>query len=167
MTVRQAFNPPSIENDIDRDLYEPLNLNSNGERSCTIANGFSGTFVLLAACGREQKAYEDANRGVFTSCLIEILTNEDIHTLTYTSLVHKMNLKMSKQYVSAILLCPLKKNLRLLSGKLPIVRDKKLIGGYLTSMSLTPIVLLSLQSASSRRSSWKPALRRASQLVLE
>ena len=110
-------------------------LNSSGERSCIIANGFSGTSVL-AACGREQKAYEDANGGVFTSHLIETLIN-DFHTLTYTSLVHKMNLKMPKEYVSIIFLCPSKKNLRLVSGKIPIVRDKKSIGGYLTNMSLT------------------------------
>jgi hypothetical protein len=107
-TIRQ-ISPPPFEHDTYQDLFN-LPSNASGERSSNIPVGFSGTHneshVLLAACGQEQKAREDKNRGVFTSRLMEILTDgsENISTLTYTSLIDKINLKMPELYVFAILL---------------------------------------------------------------
>jgi hypothetical protein len=108
-TIRQILDPTPFENDTYQELFN-LPSNTSGGRGSNIPDGFSGkhneSHVLLAACGQEQKAHEDENRGVFTSRLMEILTDgsENISTLTYTSLIDKINLKMPESYVFAILL---------------------------------------------------------------
>ncbi|KAF9003400.1 caspase domain-containing protein [Cyathus striatus] len=80
---------------------------TRGTRSATVAQGFSGKYhashVLLAACGRQQFANENTvtRRGVFTYALLEILNNSNLTDLTYTSLMHKLQLpeKIAKRQV--------------------------------------------------------------------
>ena len=67
-------------------------------RSGNITDSFSGKFhssyVLLAACGRDQKAREHpvTKEGLFTSNLMKVLRANDINTLTYTSLIDRMEM---------------------------------------------------------------------------
>lgn len=92
--IRRISNPPQFKNSVDKELW------SHGTRSRNIPNSFSGKFhashVLLAACGRDQVAYErpKVKQGVFTYSLMKVLnaSNNDINTLTYTSLMHKMEM---------------------------------------------------------------------------
>ena len=114
-TIRRILDPPPFKNDTDQELFKSSGSDTKGTRGIGIADGFAGTFdashVLLAACGSDQVAREDSitKQGIFTYCFLKILGDEDINTLTYTSLIHKMNLKMPQSYVFAtILLCRLK-----------------------------------------------------------
>ena len=94
--IRQIFNPPQIKNNTDKELW------SHGARGGNIADGFCGKFhtshVLLAACGRDQFAIEhpELKRGIFTWSLMQVLTKNDINTLTYTSLIHKMRMPLKR-----------------------------------------------------------------------
>lgn len=91
-TARQIANPPPLSPDCDK------NILMHDIRSAGIAQGFSGKFhqshVLLAACGRDQQAWESkANgHGIFTMSLLKILTAGSIDNLTYTSLMHKLDM---------------------------------------------------------------------------
>ncbi|KAF8809408.1 hypothetical protein BYT27DRAFT_7187712 [Phlegmacium glaucopus] len=90
--IRRISNPPQIKNSTDQELW------SHGTRSGNISDGFYGKFnashVLLAACGRDQLAHEHPKikHGFFTSSLMKVLGGNDINTLTYTSLMHKMKM---------------------------------------------------------------------------
>ena len=103
--VRRISKLPQFEDSTDRALFK--SSDGSGARNSTIADGFSGKFnashVLLAACGREQVAREDSKQGIFTSRLMQVFRDDDINKLTYTSLIHKMNAKMPKEYVFALL----------------------------------------------------------------
>lgn len=65
-----------------------------------ISRGFSGknlsSHVLLAACGREQFAYEYPKQpnGVFAYALMKVLNDPEVgvEMLTYTSLMHRLNM---------------------------------------------------------------------------
>lgn len=89
---RQIFNPPPIHPDIDRQIL------IRETRSAGTAHGFSGRFhashVLLAACGRDQVAWEDAKsgHGMFTNGLLKILNSYGVDELTYTALMHKLGM---------------------------------------------------------------------------
>jgi hypothetical protein len=59
--------------------------------------GFGGKFdeshVLLAACGKEQKAYERHGSGLFTTALLDLLPQEvKDPSLTYATLMLKLNI---------------------------------------------------------------------------
>jgi hypothetical protein len=88
-------------------ISSPFHIKSNAEEFWS--HGRSGKFdtshVLLAACGRNQKAHEHpvTKRGLFTSSLMTVLRGNDINTLTYTSLIDKM--EMPKWCAFPISLC--------------------------------------------------------------
>ena len=100
--ARQIFNLPPIHPRVDREIL------SHEVRAGGIFQGFSakfhGSHILLAACGRDQVAYEDPQRGgggFFTRQLLEILNSSDVHNLTYTGLVH--SLRMPSWWVPALI----------------------------------------------------------------
>ncbi|KAJ3500507.1 hypothetical protein NLJ89_g9765 [Agrocybe chaxingu] len=96
----------SIENYVPRLIKNPPPLRplgdekiwARGARGGTVPEGFADRFheshVLLAACGREESAREDprTKRGLFTSSLLKVLNNQDMPTLTYTSLMHRLKM---------------------------------------------------------------------------
>lgn len=90
--VRLIVDPPPASPKSDQDLW------TSDTRGGRVGSGFSGklhsSHVLLAACGREESAYEDpmTHRGYFTTHLLDILESVDIRCLTYNSLIHKLNL---------------------------------------------------------------------------
>ncbi|KAF8056952.1 caspase domain-containing protein, partial [Lyophyllum atratum] len=88
---RQLFNAPSIPPNCDEKI-----LSKDSTRGAAVAQGFSGkhhaSHVLLAACGRQQVAYEDprTNSGIFTSGLLRTLSALNVNDLTYTNLMHRL-----------------------------------------------------------------------------
>jgi hypothetical protein len=90
--IRRISNPPQFKDSTDKEIW------SRGTRGGDIAYGFSGkchaSHVLLAACGSEQDAREHpvTKKGIFTNVLMNILRKSDINSLTYTSLIHKMDM---------------------------------------------------------------------------
>ena len=71
------------------------------------AAGFSGqnqeSHIFLAACGREEVAFEDGNRGLFTSRLMSVLQNHGHNDLTYLALMQLLVAKFPKGYVISII----------------------------------------------------------------
>lgn len=98
--VREIFDPPQACAKTDEKICNPL-LSDNAsfdDRGGGPALGFSGklqgSHVLLAACGSNESARESRQLqgGIFSHRLLEILNREDVRTLTYTSLMHKLTL---------------------------------------------------------------------------
>ena len=86
-TPRYIFDPPPIRHDYDATLL------GQEMRGTSLAVGFQGKYrqshVLLAACGRDESAFEYQRiGGFFTWALMKSLTELDIRNLTYTSLMH-------------------------------------------------------------------------------
>jgi len=98
--VREMSDPPEAHATTDEDICKSLLFNDTSfdGRGGAPAHGFSGklqgSHVLLAACGPNETASESRRlrRGVFSEQLVEILMKEDVRTLTYTSLIHKLKL---------------------------------------------------------------------------
>lgn len=71
---------------------------SHESRTGGILEGFTGKFhgsyVLLAACGREQVAYKDPRTrgGLFTRSLLKVLTSSDIRKLTYATIMDSLDM---------------------------------------------------------------------------
>jgi hypothetical protein len=86
------MNPPPIHASVDFRIW------SRELRSTKVAQGFSGkhneSHVLLAACGREQAAFEDPHTrsGLFTGSLLRTLDLLGVYDLTYTALVHHLSM---------------------------------------------------------------------------
>ncbi|KAF9531488.1 caspase domain-containing protein [Crepidotus variabilis] len=94
---RRINNPPPISASVDREIWSQVILSRGGR----VAEGYSdrdqGSHVLLAACGRDQEAWEGktTHRGLFTTKLIEALKREKVEELTYTALMHKLKMPSS------------------------------------------------------------------------
>jgi len=96
--VREMFDPPQARATTDERFCKYLGSSdaSFDGRGGAPAHGFSGklqgSHVLLAACGPNETASESRQfrRGVFSQQLLEILKKEDVRTLTYTLLMHKL-----------------------------------------------------------------------------
>ena len=92
LVIRRISEPPKLKPTSDQSIW------SRELRSGGIAAGFSGKFhgshVLLAACGRDQFAFESPreHRGLFTMSLMKVLKSEEFNTLTYVSLMHKLRM---------------------------------------------------------------------------
>ena len=90
---RQIYNAPPINSSIDKKY---LQMNTIGESSVPVEHSrrFRASHVLLAACGREQLAWEDptTKSGIFTDHLLKILAGDDLETLTYRSLMDKLSM---------------------------------------------------------------------------
>ena len=90
--IRRISNPPPLKSSIDKELW------SHGTRGGNIADGFcaklNASHVLLAACGRDEFAREHpvTKQGIFTASLIKAFKENDINALSYTSLIHKLQM---------------------------------------------------------------------------
>ncbi|TDL22051.1 hypothetical protein BD410DRAFT_840169 [Rickenella mellea] len=90
LVPRQILNPPAI---IVKDWHV-----SSQSRGAAVAPGFGGqnqeSHVLLAACGREELAWENpkTQRGLFTTALLEALSESDLCDLTYNTLFRKIHI---------------------------------------------------------------------------
>ncbi|RDB28119.1 putative WD repeat-containing protein C2E1P5.05 [Hypsizygus marmoreus] len=90
---RRIPNPPPIPLGCDSKI-----LSRDSTRGVAVAKGFSGkhnaSHVLLAACGREQFAYEHPRTkgGLFTASLLKTLSTSNLDSLTYTSLMDQLNM---------------------------------------------------------------------------
>ncbi|KAG6809127.1 hypothetical protein H0H92_001457 [Tricholoma furcatifolium] len=88
---RQVHTSPRLSPRCDEDI-----LSNNSVRGAGLAIGYAGkhhaSHILLAACGREQVAYEDprTNCGMFTSSLLKTLSKYNVSDLTYTALMHRL-----------------------------------------------------------------------------
>ncbi|KAK0451477.1 caspase domain-containing protein [Armillaria borealis] len=96
-TKRQLLDTQVISARCDSDIYTRRSNDSYHKSSGEKDNsGFSGALwdshILLAACGRNQYAWEENERGLFTDALLEGMEKTPISQLTYRSLMY--NLKM-------------------------------------------------------------------------
>ena len=85
---RQIYNAPPINSSIDKKYLQMNTVPMEHSRR------FRASHVLLAACGREQLAWEDptTKSGIFTDHLLKILAGDDLETLTYRSLMDKLSM---------------------------------------------------------------------------
>jgi len=95
--IRRILNPPRIENNTDKEIWSHKiwsHSTRGGKFSDSFCGKFHGSHVLLAACGRDRFALEnlDIRHGTFTYSLMKVLNENDINTLTYTSLIHKLEM---------------------------------------------------------------------------
>ena len=107
--IRRISNPPQIENNTDEEIWS--HSTRGGKLSDSFCGMLNASHVLLAACGRDQYAREnwDIMHGTFTDSLMKVLNENDINTLTYTSLIHKM--EMPEWYVFIVSLSITEHNL--------------------------------------------------------
>lgn len=91
LVPRQIYNAPPIHASVDK-KYLHFERMRKGDVSKEYTGRFRASHVLLAACGREQLAWEDPNTksGIFTSSLLKILSGDELDTLTYRSLMDKL-----------------------------------------------------------------------------
>jgi len=94
---RYIPNPPPLSADTDADLIaQALEAAPSSTRGLRHASGFAGQFqdshVLLAACGRNARAWERAGSGVFTYYLLKALgTLHQIGRLQDTTVTELFN----------------------------------------------------------------------------
>ncbi|KAJ2925322.1 hypothetical protein H1R20_g11779, partial [Candolleomyces eurysporus] len=99
-TARAILNPPPLSGKADPHVAIPEELTKHDESTSTRgmrpSPGFGGKFqdshVLLAACGREQLAYEKDGRGMFTTALLSTLEGIKLQTTTYASLMDRLRM---------------------------------------------------------------------------
>jgi hypothetical protein len=133
---RYAPNPPRLPPNYDDSIIGTLSRGLAVPQSVVGKN--QSSHVLLAACGREQQAYEHPNQrnSVFTHALLKVLNRVNIETLTYTSFMHRLNMPpwyvTQKPYCDVLNLCS---TTRIFAGKMPIVMEWKLTDGCSTRES--------------------------------
>jgi hypothetical protein len=85
--VRQMSNPSPLSEDIVPDL----------SRNCGFVPESAGlhseSHVLLAACGKAQKAVEKDGHGLFTAAILRSLSKYPIQILSYKSLLQTLQLE--------------------------------------------------------------------------
>ena len=92
------LNPPQIKNNTNVEIW------SHSTRGGKLSESFHGmlnaSHVLLATCGCDQYAckYLDIMHGIFTYNLMKVLNENDINTLTYTSLIDKIKM-LEESYI--------------------------------------------------------------------
>jgi hypothetical protein len=63
-------------------------------RAASVSVGFLGqdreSHILLAACSRNELAWERAGRGLFTKALLKVLTEVGSKNLDYATLIRKL-----------------------------------------------------------------------------
>ncbi|KAF9525305.1 caspase domain-containing protein [Crepidotus variabilis] len=91
---RRIRHPPPINPSLDEKIWSKASPSRGGRAAVGFAGQYQASHVLLAACGRDQFAYETktGQRGMFTTTLMKVLESENIHSLTYTSLMHKLRM---------------------------------------------------------------------------
>lgn len=86
--ARSIDNPPPLSDSFDLDIDYSQN------RGAHVAQGFSGTgrdsHIILAACSRNQFAYEKQGHGLFTTAVLGALSQPASEQLTYASLIHRL-----------------------------------------------------------------------------
>ncbi|KAG2007359.1 hypothetical protein CC2G_015053 [Coprinopsis cinerea AmutBmut pab1-1] len=94
-TPRRIENPPPISPQTDTEIITE-DEETTGTRSLSTAAGFIGKYndshVLMAACGREQSAYEHEGKGLFTRQLLGVLQRSGSLTLTYDALLARLKM---------------------------------------------------------------------------
>ncbi|TDL15886.1 hypothetical protein BD410DRAFT_82003 [Rickenella mellea] len=94
--ARRIINAPPISL-CDRKIWSD-NAEMVNARGATVATGFAGqneeSHILLAACGRDEIAWEDprTKRGLFTTALLNALAECEIHDTTYLSLIQSIQI---------------------------------------------------------------------------
>lgn len=90
----------SMPEDLDRPIWE----NGTIGRGATVASQFLRTglasHILLAACGSEERAREEAGQGLFTQALLDTLTKAGANKLTYSQLIERLPALPSCVYFS-------------------------------------------------------------------
>ena len=82
-----------IPNGIPSDLDLGIWLHTQCERS-GIASGFlqhpRSSYIILAACGAKECAYEEQGKGVFTTALLKLLSLVGAENVTYANLLQRL-----------------------------------------------------------------------------
>ena len=85
--IRQMSNPSPLNEDIVPDLF----------RDCGFVPESAGldseSHVLLAACGKGQKAMEKDGHGLFTTAILRSLSKYPIQNFSYRSLLQSLELE--------------------------------------------------------------------------
>jgi hypothetical protein len=116
--------PLTVEANPLDDLFMPerfaylADATSEGTRALQVASGFGSkndhSHVLLAACGRNESAYESHDgHGIFTTALLSVIESVRLEEETYDSLMDKVALEMPRWYVYGFDLPNLMKEFRL------------------------------------------------------
>jgi hypothetical protein len=101
-------NPPPLTVEANLPLYLSISGESGesadqaeafgGTRALRIASGFGNahdhSHILLAACGKEQSAYEldDGSHGIFTSRLLKLFESGRLEEVTYETLMDHLDM---------------------------------------------------------------------------
>ncbi|CCM00512.1 uncharacterized protein FIBRA_02546 [Fibroporia radiculosa] len=84
----------SLPADLDKQIWNHPSKSSK-ERAIAIPAGFAHgglqSHVLLAACGTDERAREERERGLFTKALIEALMSYGTDKLTYADVIRRMS----------------------------------------------------------------------------
>ncbi|KAH6910781.1 hypothetical protein BKA70DRAFT_1424439 [Coprinopsis sp. MPI-PUGE-AT-0042] len=93
--ARRIQRPPPLSARVDKSIYASADDRA-ARLSLNPAGGFTGHFqdshVLMAACGREQFAYEKDGSGLFTQRLIFALETCGVLTTTYDGLLPRLSM---------------------------------------------------------------------------
>ena len=87
--ARLIVDPPPIPANCDDTIWSNIPT-----RGASVSIGFVGqdreSHVLLAACSRDEGAWEHEGRGLFTRALLKVLTGVSSNTLDYATLIRKL-----------------------------------------------------------------------------
>jgi Caspase domain len=88
---RSAAIPNDVASDLDVDIWSNTQFEKSG---VAIAPGFLHhglkSHILLAACGRNELAYEEQGNGVFTNALLKLLSTIGAQNVTYANLLQRL-----------------------------------------------------------------------------
>ncbi|TDL18811.1 hypothetical protein BD410DRAFT_842529 [Rickenella mellea] len=98
---RRMSNPLNISlEDCEAWASDPNPEVENNARGTGVPSAFMGqnqeSHVLLAACGQTELAFENNKRGLFTRALLDALEKSDLRTITYKSLIRKIQIPKDK-----------------------------------------------------------------------
>lgn len=95
-SVRLIANPTGFNCHLEGSV-----LPSSTSRGRTAPKDQQSSYVVLAACGRNEVASENrhAKCGLFTHHLLKVLEDEDIKSLTYGSLMHKLDMPVGYAFI--------------------------------------------------------------------
>ena len=86
---RVAKMPNNVPPNLDQDIWRDARCERSG-----IASGFlqhrRSCYILLAACGAKEFAYEEQEKGVFTTALLKTLSLVGVKNVTYANLLQRL-----------------------------------------------------------------------------
>jgi hypothetical protein len=81
-----------MPSDLDPPIFSDAQFQES--RDASIVPGFvhrgMKSHILLAACGAEERAYEDQGKGVFTAALLKLLYEVGTQNVTYANLLQRL-----------------------------------------------------------------------------